>query len=240
MTAILSLDTSSKFASISVAKDHEIQLEYNFATRDELSATLIPSIEFVLNSSSLKLSDINVFGIGVGPGLFTGIRVGLATLKGLILAEPKPVIPVITLEALAYKHIDPTLTTVSIIDARRDEVYLAAYRFSPGQGQIETIIPPGLFSIHRLKELLEPLGHIHFVGSGAETYRSFLKQNFKHSKIRQRSFFLASEICKIVYDNYLKKENLTDLQQLLPFYIRKPDAEQNFPHPRNPDIPKTP
>jgi len=228
MTTILSLDTTSKFASISIARGDTIQQEYNFATRDEVSASLIPSLEFVLNSSGLKLGDIDVFGIGIGPGLFTGIRVGLASLKGLLLADPKPVVPVITLEALAHKHIDPASATVSIIDARREEVYMAAYRFASQNLQMEEILSPGLFSLQQLKEHLAPLGNVHFVGSGAEAYRSFLKQNFKRSKIHQRSFFLASEICKIAYNRYTKEEYITDLRQLPPFYIRKPDAETNL------------
>lgn len=239
MKTILSLDTTSKSASISAAKGEEILLEYNFATRDELSVSLIPSLEFVLNSAGLKLSSIDVFGIGVGPGLFTGIRVGLATLKGLLMAEPKPVVPVVTLEALAYKYIEPEFTTVSLIDARKNQVYMAAYRFSRDHKQMEQVIPPELLSIHQLKERLESLDNFNFVGSGAEVYKGFIKENFKQSKVYQRSFFLASEICKIAFHNYLKKKYITDLQQLKPIYIRKPDAEQNYPQSQYPKCPNT-
>lgn len=233
MTAILSLDTTSKFASISVADGEEIQLEYNFSTRDELSVSLISSIEFVLNSSALKLSDIDVFGIGVGPGLFTGIRVGLATLKGLLMANPRPIVPVVTLKALAYKYIEPEFTTVPLIDARRNQVYMAAYHFSQNRQQVEEVIPPGLLSINQLRTRLEPLNHFNFVGSGAEIHENIIKENFKQSKICQRSFFLASEICKIAHHAYSNKNYIMDLQQLKPIYIRKPDAEQNFPPPKN-------
>ncbi|MGD2091763.1 MAG: tRNA (adenosine(37)-N6)-threonylcarbamoyltransferase complex dimerization subunit type 1 TsaB [Candidatus Aminicenantes bacterium] len=240
MKAILSLDTTSKSASISVAKGEAIQLEYNFTTRDELSVSLIPSLEFVLNSAGLKLTDIDVFGIGIGPGLFTGIRVGLATLKGLLMAEPKPVVPVVTLEALAYKYIEPEFTIVSLMDARRNQVYMAAYHFSRSQKQMEPVILPRLLSIHQLKERLKPLDDVNFVGSGAEVHKTFIKENFKQSKVCQRSFFLASEICKITYHAYLKKEYITDLQQLKPLYIRKPDAEQNDLQSQPPKHPKTP
>jgi tRNA threonylcarbamoyladenosine biosynthesis protein TsaB len=226
MIKILSLDTTSKFASISIAYGEEIQLEYNFATRDELSVSLIPSLEFVLNSAAIKLEDIDMFGIGVGPGLFTGIRVGLATLKGLLLSDPKPVVPVVTLEALAYKYLDPAFATAALIDARRDEVYLAVYRYSATLGQMEEIVKPELLALQQLKDRLQPLKQFHFVGSGAQTHKAYLKKNFKESKIYQRSCFLASEICKIAYRNYLENSYTTDLQQLIPFYIRKPDAEQ--------------
>jgi tRNA A37 threonylcarbamoyladenosine modification protein TsaB len=105
---------------------------------------------------------------------------------------------------------------------------------------MEQVIPPELLSIHQLKERLESLDYFNFVGSGAEVYKSFIKENFKQSKVYQRSFFLASEICKIAYHSYLKKKYITDLQQLKPVYIRKPDAEQNYPQSQNPKCPNTP
>lgn len=231
MITILSLDTTSKYASISIAKGEEIHLEYNFATRDELSASLIPSLEFVLNSMPLKLEDIDVYGIGIGPGLFTGIRVGLATLKGLILGTGKPVVPVVTLRALAYKYNDSKSPIISMIDARRDELYIAAYRFVNRHAQ--ELLPPGLIHIDQLKHHLEPLDEFKktkfsFVGSGAEVHKTFIKEHLAWGNVYRRSCFLASEICKVTFHHYTKNNYITDLQQLMPFYIRKPDAEQNL------------
>jgi tRNA threonylcarbamoyladenosine biosynthesis protein TsaB len=231
MTTILSLDTTSKYASISIARGEEIHLEYNFATRDELSASLIPSLEFVLNSMPLKPEDIDVYGIGIGPGLFTGIRVGLATLKGLILESGKPVVPVVTLRALAYKYNDSTSPIISMIDARRNELYIAAYRFV--NRHAEELLPPALVHINQLKHHLEPLAEFkktkfNLVGSGVEVHKTFIKEHLAWGNLYRRSCFLASEICKVTYYQYMKKNYITDLQQLMPFYIRKPDAEQNL------------
>jgi len=228
MTAILSLDTTSKYSSLAVAGDGDIQIEFNFFTRDDLSATLIPAIAGVLNSGStpIKLSDIDVFGIAVGPGLFTGIRVGLAALKGLLLGQKKPVVPVVTLEALAYKCREPGFTTISMIDARRDEVYIAGYNFL--ENKTGEVIPPGLLHISQLKERLGKDERFYFVGSGAEAHEAFIRENFSRARIGRRSFFLAPEISKIAYDRYKEKDFISDLQQLMPFYLRKPDAEQNL------------
>ncbi len=66
------------------------------------------------------------------------------------------------------------------------------------------------------------------MGSGAEVHEAFIRENFSGAKIGRRSFFLAPEIAKIAYDRYREKEYITDLQQLMPFYLRKPDAEQNL------------
>jgi tRNA threonylcarbamoyladenosine biosynthesis protein TsaB len=239
MKTILALDTTSRHASISIAGDEEIRLEYNFATRAELSASLVPSIEFVLNSVPLKLEDIDIFGIGVGPGLFTGIRVGLATLKGLLMGTGKPVVPVVTLDAIAFKYRESSKTVVSMIDARRNEVYVSAYGFSEMQPQ--QLLAPELVNIDQLEQHLAPLKSespetgdpadarpLLFVGSGSEAHWSKLKTRFKGATINRRSCFLASEICKITYQRYSRQDFITDLQQLMPLYIRKSDAEQNY------------
>jgi len=239
MKTILALDTTSRHASISIAGDEEIRLEYNFATRAELSASLVPSIEFVLNSVPVKLEDIDIFGIGVGPGLFTGIRVGLSTLKGLLMGTSKPVVPVVTLDAVAYKYRESSKTVVSMIDARRNEVYVSVYGFS--EMQPKQLLAPELVHIDQLEQHLAPLKSdnsepyitfadrpLLFVGSGSEAHWPKLKSQFRGAKIHRRSCFLASEICKITYQRYSQQDYITDLQQLMPLYIRKSDAEQNY------------
>ncbi len=228
---ILSLDTTSKHCSISISRGKEIQIEYNFVSNDNLSATLIPAIDFVLNSINLKLSEIEVFGIGIGPGLFTGIRVGLSTLKGMVFKDEKPVVPIVALEALAYKYKHSTFNIISLIDAKRDEVYIGGYRFI--QKDIKEIIAPGLIHINELKDNLNGIANFHFVGSGANAHKEFIKKNFNDSKRLHRSGFMASEICKISYRRYLKGGGIMDLQQIKPLYIRKPDAEANYQKTQN-------
>ncbi|MBE0665367.1 MAG: tRNA (adenosine(37)-N6)-threonylcarbamoyltransferase complex dimerization subunit type 1 TsaB, partial [Candidatus Aminicenantes bacterium] len=115
---LLCFDTTSRDASIAVLRDEEILQEYNFSTRDNLSAVMIPSLEFLLRSLGMKISQIDLFGVAVGPGLFTGIRIGLATLKGMNFAAAKPMVAVNTLEALAFKFADSKKNIVALIDAR--------------------------------------------------------------------------------------------------------------------------
>ncbi len=225
---ILALDTTSRHASIALSTGEDIILEYNFLARQELSASLIPTIESILNELGLRLTDIAAFGVGIGPGLFTGIRVGLATLKGLLFAKQKPVVGVVTLKALAYKYVDEDLISpiVPLIDAKRDEVYTAVYNI--GRDHAEEIIPPGLQHIQELKKNLAGVTDLYFVGSGAGAHRKILEKDFPGCKIFQRSSFLAAEICRITYREFLKKNYITNLQELLPLYIRKPDAEQRL------------
>jgi tRNA threonylcarbamoyladenosine biosynthesis protein TsaB len=223
---LLSLDTSSRDASIAVLKNEEVLLEYNFTSQDNLSAMLIPSLEFSLKALGMQIAEIDVFGIGIGPGLFTGIRIGMATLKGLAFAEKKPVVGVISLEALAYKFTDTKKIIISLIDAKKEEVYLGGYRFN--NGELVELVPPCLLKIADIVPLVNRFPDRLFIGSGAEKHADFLKNNFSNSSRLYRSNFLASEIGKIALLQFRRQKYLINLQDLLPFYLRKPDAETNL------------
>jgi tRNA threonylcarbamoyladenosine biosynthesis protein TsaB len=228
---ILCIDTTSRDASIAVLRDEEIVLEYNFSSRDDLSAMLIPSVEFLLSSLDMNVKHIDLFGVAVGPGLFTGIRIGLATLKGLNFSAAKPVVGVNTLEALACKLADTKKTIVPMIDARKGEVYLGCYRFDGGE--LYELLPPRLLKATAAVELLAPFADRVFVGSGAESHSDFLKSTFPDSRLLYRSNFLASEIGRITLQRFHRGQYLTDLQDLLPVYIRRPDAESHLAESRS-------
>jgi len=178
----------------------------------------------------LNFSDIDVYSITIGPGLFTGLRVGLATFKGILLDTKKPVVPVISLEAVAYKLRNRGIPVVSMIDARRNELYIAIYS-SDGE-DLREISSPELIPVEKLEEhvsgILKPGEAAVFTGSGASVYHEQLKESFPKCQIDIRSFFLAPEVNLIAAREYKKKAYITDLQKLLPLYIRKPDAEQNY------------
>ncbi len=223
---LLSLETSSRDVSIAVFKNEDVLLEYNFSSRDNLSAVLIPSLEFVLKSLDMSMEQIDLFGVGIGPGLFTGIRIGLATLKGLAFSEKKPLVGVTSLLALAFKFVDTDKNIISLIDAKKEEVYLGGYRFNDGE-PVE-LIPPCLLKINDIVPLLEKSPDKIFTGSGAEKHKDFLVQNFSGSRQLNRSNFLANEIGMIALQQFRRKRYRTDLQSLSPFYLRKPDAENNL------------
>jgi tRNA threonylcarbamoyladenosine biosynthesis protein TsaB len=226
---LLCFDTTSRDASIAVLRDEEILLEYNFSSRDDLSAMMIPSLEFLLRSLGLQVSQVDLFGVAVGPGLFTGIRIGLATLKGLNFAARKPMVGVNTLEALACKSAESGRIAVPMIDARKGEVYLGAYRLRGGV--LEELLSPRLLAVAATVPLLAPLAGKTFVGSGAESHGDWLKGAFPDGRLSYRSNFLASEIGGISLQRFRRGDYLTDPQGLLPFYIRRPDAERKCAAP---------
>jgi tRNA threonylcarbamoyladenosine biosynthesis protein TsaB len=199
-----------------------------------MSALLIPTLDQVLNSCSMTLADIDVIGIATGPGLFTGIRVGLATVKGLLVSEAKPVVPVNSLEALGFKYFNslskPSGIVIPMIDARRGEIYIAAYEsfFNSDARGLKEIMSPRLIQVEETEALLKDFKPGCHIGSGATGYKEYLEQHLKHSEIIFRSDFLAAEIGRYALDRFHAGAALTDLSQLMPLYIRKPDAEQNL------------
>ena len=220
---LLCFDTSSRDASIAVLRDKEIVLEYNFSSNGDLSAMMAPSLEFLLRALGMKIAEFDLFGVAVGPGLFTGIRVGLATLKGLNFVAGKPVVGVNTLEALASKFADTSQTIVPMIDARRGEVYIGGYGFEAGE--MREKFAPRLLRVEDAVPLLALFRDLIFIGSGAENHAELVRRLFPDSRLLYRSNFLASEIGRIALRRFREGRFLTDLQQLLPVYIRRPDAE---------------
>jgi len=224
---LLAFDTSSRDASFALLRDGEIVLEYNFSSRDDLSAMMMPSLEFLLRSLGLKLAQIDLFAAAVGPGLFTGIRVGLATLKGLNLAAGKPMVGVSTLEALACKLSDTRHTIVPMIDARKGEIYAAAYTFDPqtAEGRMVERLRPCLLKVEDAAAVLKAFPDKVFIGSGAEIHHDRLRRDFPGVRLLVRSNFLASEIGRIALAGFQRGQFATDPQNLRPVYIRRPDAE---------------
>lgn len=224
MSLILGLDTTSRHVSLALSRDDRILIEYNFITRDELSASLVPALSFVFDSVGVAVSDIDLFGIGIGPGLFTGLRIGLTTLKGFLLPSPKPVIPVVTLEALVWKLRHSRSLLVPLMDARRREVYMGVYRFNT-ESLPEEILPPMLASVDDIPGILAGYENLRFTGNGVAVYRRELSNMFPGFRSRGRSSFLASEICRIAAVRYARGEYVERLEDIRPLYLRPPDAE---------------
>lgn len=229
MNFILALDTTSKKVSIAISHREDVRFEYNFLPPEELSACLISSLELVLNSAGLRAEDIAAFGVCTGPGLFTGIRVGLSTLKGMLFKRNVPVVPVTSLEAMALKCMVPGVTVVPLVDARREEVYMAAYEGTE-TGMIEQAAPR-LIRADQLPEHVGDKKRLSFIGSGVEVHKRLIADAFPTSRVVTRSAFLAAEICKLTYRRFSAGEASHDMGTVMPLYIRKPDAEQNYRPP---------
>ena len=132
---ILALDSSGLTASVALVEDDKLIAEYTIQYKKTHSQTLLPMLDEIRTMVELDLSTVDAIAVAAGPGSFTGLRIGSATAKGLALAMEKPIIPVPTLEGLAYQMYGTQAIVCPIMDARRSQVYTGIYEFVPGQSR---------------------------------------------------------------------------------------------------------
>lgn len=160
---ILAVDAAGKTAAVAVLRDEALPCELFCDNGMTHSETLLPMIDEALTRCGLTVADIDLFGVTAGPGSFTGLRIGLAAVKGLALPAQTPCAGVSTLEALAY-GVCGTGTVIGALDARRGQVYWAAFdaqthaRLTPDTAEPVTALE------NFVKECKKPLL---FVGDGA-------------------------------------------------------------------------
>ena len=129
---VLAIDTSSNVATVAVMEDELLLGEYILNHKKTHSQKIMTMIEQILSELELNVQDIDIFAAAIGPGSFTGLRIGVATVKALAHATGKPVVSVGTLEALAYNVPYAEHIIVPIMDARRDNVFTASYIWDEG------------------------------------------------------------------------------------------------------------
>ena len=163
---ILTIDTSTTACSVAVSVNEEIVSSCLGSRGRALSATILDTVAFVLKGSGLELEELDGFGVAVGPGSFTGLRVGLATVMGLALATGKPVAGFSSLAMLAMNLPWASHPVCPMFDARKKEVYTGLYecRDTPRSLMADRVVSPEPF--------LESLdGRVIFIGEGAVKYR---------------------------------------------------------------------
>ena len=165
---ILALDSSGLVASVAVVEDNQLLAEYTVNYKKTHSQTLLPMLDEIAKMIELDLETIDAIAVAAGPGSFTGLRIGSATAKGLGLALKKPLIPVPTVDALAYNLYDSTGVICPMMDARRKQVYTGIYRFADHE----------LVTVSRQKAIAVEEAVI-FLGDGVTVYQEMLKENMQ-------------------------------------------------------------
>ena len=150
---ILALDSTAVAASVALCEDGELLGEYTVRNGNTHSQTLLPMVESLLSFFEMSADDIDLFAASSGPGSFTGVRIGAATVKGLAFGTQKPCLGVSTLEALAYNLIGQNGLICPVMNARRKQVYTALFRCQ--SGQLERLLPDSALAITELDELLK-------------------------------------------------------------------------------------
>ena len=129
---ILALDTTGNVSSVALIDDEKLIGEYTINYKMTHSQTIMPMIDEIVKMTELDLKDIDYIACSQGPGSFTGLRIGAATAKGLALGLNKKIVPVPTLDALAYNIFETDKIICPIMDARRSQVYTALYMWNDG------------------------------------------------------------------------------------------------------------
>jgi tRNA threonylcarbamoyladenosine biosynthesis protein TsaB len=222
---ILAVDTNTAAGSVAILENKRLLAEINLDSPVTHSERLLPSIDFMLETLNLKSQDIDGYALAVGPGSFTGIRIGMGTVKAMASAHDKPVAPVSNLEALALKVRLPSARLLCPCqDAKKSEVYAALYEVK--SQDMHEIVPQGVYTPDRFCSLLPTQRVISFIGTGVELYRTKILDYIKDkARFSRRSFFLAHEVGLIGYD--LFRHNLgKDSREIEPLYLRRSQAEE--------------
>lgn len=217
---ILALSTTSSSGSIAIYKNDHISYINHLDIKVTHSERLLPQIDASLKNSKLSVEEIDLIVIANGPGSFTGLRIGLATAKGLCFAHKIPLLPISTLKLLAHNVAQSSRNILAIIDARMDEIYTALY-----SKDFDEIIPemnakPAEF----FKQISNP---VIIVGLGAKKILSEIQKSgidyifcLEHQNIP-----LASTLISIAITSDIPKYDFDKIANLEPNYLRKSQAE---------------
>jgi|LSQX01.3.fsa_nt_gb tRNA threonylcarbamoyladenosine biosynthesis protein TsaB len=224
---VLAVDTASVVATAAVIDKDKLICEHVLNHKKTHSEKIMPMIEEILNSSEIDIKDIDIFAAAVGPGSFTGLRIGIAAIKGFAQAIDRPVVGVSTLEGLAYNTGINQYILSPIMDARRNQVYNAIYKWN--NNELEEIEAPRALALGELmKEIINNKRQVIFTGDGVDVYKETLLSELGNLCILapyNQRINRASSIAEIALRKAEKGE-IQDYSTFVPFYLRKSQAEQ--------------
>ena len=224
---VLGIDTSTSCGSVGLMDDGEVISDYLLNISVTHSERLLGAIEVVLKEACCPVENLDGWAVSLGPGSFTGLRIGVSTVKGLAFATGKPVAGVSTLDVLASQIAPTSYLICPILDARKKEVYTAFYRYEEGnslkrQSNYQAIRPEDL--VKKIKE------HTIFLGDGLKTYGDFLLNSLPSLAIFPPALLNVSHGSMVAKlgSELLQKGECLDLSNFAPLYIRPSEAEMKW------------
>ncbi|MBO5883645.1 MAG: tRNA (adenosine(37)-N6)-threonylcarbamoyltransferase complex dimerization subunit type 1 TsaB [Clostridia bacterium] len=224
---ILAMDSSATVASVALCRDGELLGEFTVNNGNTHSETLLPMVEALLKISGITVADVDAFACSSGPGSFTGVRIGTATLKGLAFDLKKPCIEVSTLEALAYNLVMERGVVCPVMNARRGQVYTAL--FSSNGSTLTRLSEDMAISIEELEDKLSEYKkeHIFFSGDGYDiTVKALKKTDFIPTPERL-THESAYSVAKVAEDMWKKGLAVSDPDFRVK-YLRPSQAEREL------------
>ena len=227
---ILSIDTASDVCGVSILENNNLIEKFDVITKESHSQRLMPIIENAFKKTKLTIDDIDLIVCDIGPGSFTGIRIGVATVKAF--CDSKDIIPIgiSSLESLAYSIKNNSKIICSIINAKNDNCYFALYEKSK-DNTLQTLIEPEAENIDTTLSIinsynLDTLNNqvISFVGDGSKVYKDKILEVFPNVIIadNKNDILDSYNLGLAGFDKYSSGE---ELEELLPLYLKKPQAQ---------------
>lgn len=223
---ILGLDTSTLMTTCAVMDNDTLIGEFSLSLDMSHSEALVPMIKSLLDNLNLNVKDMDGFAVAIGPGSFTGLRIGLATAKAFSHAMDKPIIGVSSLQALALNVVGHKIV-VPMMDARRDRVFTGIYDLSGVD--IKTILQADAIEVSDLIKILEKKQEsVYLLGDGATKYRAIFKKELGE-KVKflpgHLNLSRASSVCMLARQR-LKDGDVDNIYNLSPEYLRDSQAQR--------------
>ncbi len=224
---LLALDSSGLVASVALLEDDNLIAEYTINYKKTHSQTLLPMLDEIVRMTETDMNSLDAIAIAKGPGSFTGLRIGSATVKGLGLALEKPIIGVPTIEGLAMNLYGTDALVCPLMDARRNQVYTGIYRFQDGAMQIVKDQVP--VAIEEIVDALNQIGNkVIFIGDGVPVYQNVIEKLIEvphlYAPANMNKQRAASVGVRAL--DYWKAGSYTDADSFAPDYLRLSQAER--------------
>ena len=223
---LFALDASGKSCSVAIIKDKDIIFESVLNVGLTHSGTLLVQVDNAFTGTMLTPNDIDFYAVTVGPGSFTGLRIGIATIKGLAFMGKARCIEVSTLEALSYGVTIPDTVIVPVIDARRNRVYTTIYN-QKGSGELIKIAEDSIVDIEDLPNMLSDIKEkIIFVGDAANICYEYTKDKILSLVTPMVDGYIKGGAVAKVALKKLKSDETVSAAELIPVYMQLSQAER--------------
>lgn len=219
---LLSVDSSSQASTAALYRDGEFLCEYTQNQKKTHSVKMLPMVEQMLSDVGVSLSEIDVFACGIGPGSFTGVRIGVATVRGFAKTLDKPCVGINSLEMLAHPVSDFCGKVVSLVSARENECYCAIYEKG------EQMLAPCVMTLGEIAEAVKNEDCL-FVGDGAWENRDKLQNLVPHGTVARgkQNIISAAAAAEVALKKVAAGQTGT-CESLIPLYLRKSQAEREY------------
>lgn len=226
---VLALDTSTVIASIAVTEARALLAEIDGPAEAKHGETLLSVIEAALARARVTLAQVNLLAAGIGPGSFTGVRVGLATAKGLALATGKPLVGIVSLRAMGRGGAETGELIAPVLDAYRNEVYSALYQLGT-DGRLVERLPPLNQTPEKAAERIGVVTGtcaVKLCGNGVRRYHEHFTRRLGSAVRWAEPLYDTPRASALAYEAMLafEEHGCSDLISLEPLYLRPSDAQ---------------